>query len=71
MSITTEQLTHLGGMISHSEIKQDDKYEILEFLDDVIYAQKQRDNFILTLATMFYRNDMPEMATECRKLVFE
>lgn len=71
MSISTEQLTHLGGMISSSEIDQDGKYEILEFLDDVIHAQKQRDHFLLTLACMFDQNNMQEMAKECRKFVFE
>ena len=71
MSITTEQLTHLGGMISKSDINQESKYEILEHLDNVIGAQKHKDHFILTLATMFDQNEMPELATECRKFVFE
>lgn len=71
MSITTEQLTQLGGMISKSDINQDGKYEILGFLDEIIGAQKHKDHFILTIATMFDQNEMQEMATECRKFVFK
>ncbi|MDM5075950.1 hypothetical protein [Aeromonas media] len=71
MSITTEHLTHLGSMISKSNITQDDKYEILEFLDEIIHAQKLKDHFILNLAVMFDQNDMQEMGSECRKFVFE
>ncbi|KTA76422.1 hypothetical protein [Aeromonas salmonicida] len=71
MSITTEHLTHLGSMISKSNITQDDKYEILEFLDEIIHAQKLKDHFILNLAVLFDQNNMQEMATECRKFVFE
>ncbi|PPA31588.1 hypothetical protein C3737_05350 [Aeromonas jandaei] len=71
MSITTEQLTHLGGMISKSDINQDAKYEILGFLDEIIGAQKHKDHFILNLAVMFDQNGYSEMATECRQFVFE
>ncbi|MGY3896542.1 hypothetical protein [Aeromonas enterica] len=71
MSITTEHLTHLGSMISKSNITQNDKYEILEFLDEIIHAQKLKDHFILNLAVMFDQNDMQEMGSECRKFVFE
>lgn len=71
MSITTEHLTHLGGMISKSNIDQDSKYAILEYLDDIIHAQKLKDHFILNLAVMFDQNDMQEMGTECRKFVFK
>ncbi|RRA91576.1 hypothetical protein [Aeromonas veronii] len=71
MSITTTHLTHLGSMISKSNITQDDKYEILEFLDEIIHAQKLKDHFILNLAVMFDQNDMQEMGTECRKFVFK
>ena len=71
MSITTEQLTHLGSMITHSDTNQESKYEILEFLDNLIHAEKHKDHFILTLATMFDQNDMQEMGLECRKFVFK
>ncbi|MFM4846949.1 hypothetical protein ACEUDP_19805 [Aeromonas caviae] len=71
MSISTEQLTHLGSMISHSDITQESKYEILEFLDDLIRAEKHKDHFILSLAVLFDQNEMQEMGTECRKFVFK
>lgn len=71
MSITTEHLTHLGSMISKSDINQKSKYEILEFLDEIIHAQKLKDHFILNLAVLFDQNDMQEMGSECRKFVFE
>lgn len=70
MSITTEQLTYLGSMITHSDINQEYKYEILEFLDNLINAEKHKDHFILTLAALFDQNNMQEMGVECRKFVF-
>ncbi|MGL5129421.1 MAG: hypothetical protein ACRC7D_15005 [Aeromonas popoffii] len=71
MSITTENLNHLGTLVATSTAEQHEKHEMLAFLADMEQAQKEMDKMLLTLAVMFDQNGMQEMGVELRKFVFK